>query len=50
MQHRQFIFITPQDLSGIKADPQLRILKLNAPQRHDAAGGPSQQTINFSQA
>jgi structural maintenance of chromosomes protein 6 len=49
MEHRQFIFITPQDLSGIQPDPKLKILKLNPPQRYINAGGPSQQTLPFSQ-
>jgi chromosome segregation ATPase len=50
LNHRQFIFITPQDLSSIKADPQLKILKLNPPERHHNAGGPTQQTLDFSQS
>ena len=50
MQHRQFIFITPQDVSSLKADPMLKIWKLSPPERHDAlVGGPSQQTLDFSQ-
>lgn len=48
LAHRQFIFITPQDLSSITPDPQLKILKLNPPTRHENAGGPSQQTLNFA--
>ena len=48
MQHRQFIFITPQDLSGIKQDPQLKIFKLHPPERYNTVG-PSQQTLNLSQ-
>lgn len=48
MEHRQFIFITPQDLTGIQPDPQLKIFKLKPPTRHNAVG-PSQQTLNFSQ-
>lgn len=47
MAHRQFIFITPQDLSSIQPDKQLRILKLTPPQRHDNAGGLSQQILDF---
>ena len=46
MQHRQFIFITPQDLSGIDQDPQLKIFKLNPPERYNTVG-PSQQTLNL---
>lgn len=49
MQHRQFIFITPQDLTGIDPDPQLKIFKLNPPDRFNTVG-PSQQTLNLSQA
>ena len=49
LEHRQFIFITPQDLSSVTPDPMLRILKLKAPQRTQLAGGPSQQTLDFSQ-
>jgi hypothetical protein len=47
MNHRQFIFITPQDLSSIQPDPQLKILKLTPPQRHNTAGGLTQQTLEF---
>jgi structural maintenance of chromosomes protein 6 len=47
MKHRQFIFITPQDLSSIQPDDQLKILKLTAPQRHGNAGGLSQQVLDF---
>lgn len=50
MEHRQFIFITPQDLTGVTPDPKLKILKLNPPQRNDNAGGPSQQTLDFATA
>ena len=48
MDHRQFIFITPQDLSSIQPDPKLKILKLVAPSRHHNAGGLSQQTLDFA--
>ncbi|GKY99180.1 structural maintenance of chromosomes protein 6 [Mayamaea pseudoterrestris] len=44
--HRQFIFITPQDLSSIKVDNLVRIFKLDAPERRDKAGGPVQQTLD----
>jgi chromosome segregation ATPase len=47
MEHRQFIFITPQDLSNIKTDPKLRIFKLKPPVRSDKVGGPQQQTLDF---
>jgi ABC-type dipeptide/oligopeptide/nickel transport system ATPase subunit len=42
MSHRQFIFITPHDLSSLKPDPQLKILTLTPPTRHTTVGGPSQ--------
>lgn len=48
LKHRQFIFITPQDLSSIKADDQVKILKLNPPDRHHNAGGLTQQTLSFA--
>ena len=50
MGHRQFIFITPQDISNVKTDPQLKILKLHPPARNNFAGLHSQQTLDFSQA
>ncbi|GAX20801.1 hypothetical protein FisN_7Hh114 [Fistulifera solaris] len=50
MSHRQFIFITPQDISDIASDPRLKILRMLPPKRHGIVGGPSQQTLNFSQA
>jgi structural maintenance of chromosomes protein 6 len=49
MEHRQFIFITPQDVSNLRADPQLRIHKLNPPARYNTAGGATQQTLTFTQ-
>jgi structural maintenance of chromosomes protein 6 len=48
LKHRQFIFITPQDLSSITATDQVKILKLNPPDRHQNAGGPTQQTLPFA--
>jgi len=48
MSHRQFLFITPQDLSGITADPQLRKVEVPPPDRHAVVGAPSQRTLNFS--
>ena len=47
MEHRQFIFITPQDLSNIPTDPKLRIFHLKPPVRSSMVGGPQQQTLNF---
>ena len=49
MEHRQFIFITPQDLTGVQPDPQLKIFKLRPPERYQNAGGATQQTLNFTQ-
>lgn len=48
MKHRQFIFITPQDLTSIKPDSELKILKLLPPERHANVGGPTQQTLPFT--
>jgi len=47
MEHRQFIFITPQDLSQIPTDNKLKIFHLKAPERSNRVGGPQQQTLNF---
>eukprot|EP00978_Attheya_sp_CCMP212_P038460 scaffold190887_cov50-Attheya_sp.AAC.2 len=33
MEHRQFIFITPQDLSGLTTDNKLKIIKMKQPIR-----------------
>jgi len=40
MQHRQFIFITPQDLSQLTPTPHLKIIKMRPPDR-----GGGQTTI-----
>jgi chromosome segregation ATPase len=48
MKHRQFIFITPQDLGSLKPDALLKIFKMLPPERRNVAGGPRQQTLNFS--
>jgi len=45
MAHRQFIFITPQDLSALTQDPNLRIIRLRAPERNKNASGLIQQTF-----
>lgn len=47
MEHRQFIFITPQDLSSMKEDPMLQMTFMKAPSRSNVVGGPSQQTLDF---
>lgn len=46
MDHRQFILITPQDLSNIVPDDKVKIFKLSAPVRGNSVGGPTQQTID----
>lgn len=50
MAHRQFVFITPQDVSSVTTDPMLKVLKMTPPARTTIAGGPSQQTLDFSQS
>ncbi len=47
MSHRQFIFITPQDLSNIPTDPQLKIFHLKPPKRSNVVGEAAQQTLQF---
>lgn len=47
LENRQFIFITPQDLSNLKADEKFRIYKLSPPVRHNRVDGLTQQTLNF---
>lgn len=47
MENRQFIFITPQDLSNIKTDPKLKIFHLKPPARSNVVGGATQQTLEF---
>jgi len=42
MVHRQFIFITPQDLSRLTPGPNLKIIKMRAPDR----GGGVQTTLD----
>ena len=44
-EHRQFIFITPQDLSNIKTSPTLVIRQMVPPQRRAIVGGAVQQTL-----
>ena len=46
MDHRQFILITPQDLSNITPDDKVRIFKLTPPARNNAVGGLTQQTLD----
>lgn len=49
-QNRQFIFITPQDVSSVNSDPMVKILKMTPPARNTLVGGPSQQTLTFTQS
>jgi chromosome segregation ATPase len=46
MSHRQFIFITPQDLSDIKTDDMLHIHRMDPPERSHLVGGLQQQTLD----
>lgn len=48
MEHRQFIFITPQDLSSVTRDDKVKVFGLKPPKRNQQAGGPSQQLLDFS--
>jgi chromosome segregation ATPase len=47
MEHRQFIFITPQDLSSITVSDFVRIHRLQNPVRDTQGDGPSQQVLPF---
>jgi len=47
MEHRQFIFITPQDLSSLETDPKLKIFQMRPPARSGTVGGLQQQTLDF---
>mmetsp|Transcript_6022 Transcript_6022/g.10765 ORF Transcript_6022/g.10765 Transcript_6022/m.10765 type:complete len:183 (-) Transcript_6022:85-633(-) len=44
MNHRQFIFITPQDVSNLQTNPKLRIFKMEPLVRSNGVGGAAQQT------
>jgi chromosome segregation ATPase len=48
MCHRQFIFITPQDVSHLESSPTLKILHMKPPERRTFAGGQEQRTLDFS--
>ena len=48
MPHRQFIFITPQDVSNVESSPMLKILQMKPPERRTVAGGQEQQTLDFA--
>ena len=43
LSHRQFIFITPQDLSAVHPSDTVKIIKLQPVARL----GPGQQTLQF---
>lgn len=47
MENRQFIFITPQDLSNVPTDPRLMIFCMKPPIRSNIVGGAAQQTLEF---
>ena len=44
-EHRQFIFITPQDVSNITTDSKLKIFQMEPPERNQLVGGIVQQTL-----
>ena len=46
MMHRQFIFITPQDVSSLRTSPLLKIFKMKRPERSAHVGGLQQQTLD----
>ncbi|CAB9514637.1 of chromosomes protein 6 [Seminavis robusta] len=46
MEHRQFVFITPQDLSSVTPDPQLKVFKLKNPRSSEEAGGLTQSHLD----
>ena len=48
MRHRQFIFITPQDVSNVVSSSTVKILQMHPPIRRTVAGGHEQQTLDFS--
>ena len=51
MKNRQFIFITPQDVSNVEAEPGVvKIHKMTPPARREVAGAAVQQTLEFSQS
>lgn len=43
---RQFIVITPHDLSAVTATPTVRIFKMADPERRTSASGLQQQTLD----
>eukprot|EP00535_Pseudo-nitzschia_heimii_P003888 CAMPEP_0197177072 /NCGR_PEP_ID=MMETSP1423-20130617/2806_1 /TAXON_ID=476441 /ORGANISM="Pseudo-nitzschia heimii, Strain UNC1101" /LENGTH=1222 /DNA_ID=CAMNT_0042626559 /DNA_START=130 /DNA_END=3798 /DNA_ORIENTATION=+ len=47
MCNRQFIFITPQDVSNVESSPMLKILQMKPPERRTIAGAQEQQTLDF---
>uniref|UniRef100_A0A7S1GII4 RecF/RecN/SMC N-terminal domain-containing protein n=1 Tax=Cyclophora tenuis TaxID=216820 RepID=A0A7S1GII4_CYCTE len=46
MENRQFIFITPQDLSSLTPDPKLKIHFMKAPERNASVEATTQQTLD----
>lgn len=45
-QFRQFIVITPHELSSVKSGPNVRIFKMQDPERRQTASGLQQQTLD----
>jgi len=43
-KHRQFIFITPHDLTSVAAGPDVRVNRMRDPERN--IGGPEQTTLD----
>ena len=53
MSHRQFIFISPQNIPDLGNDidnAKVKILRMSPPERRGAASGSSQQTLRFPHA
>jgi chromosome segregation ATPase len=44
-RHRQFIFITPHDLTSVASGPDVRVNRMRDPERADIVGIGAQQTI-----
>eukprot|EP01036_Dinobryon_divergens_P029419 gene29419-38513_t len=47
-QGRQFILLTPNNLSHVTVSNQVRVKKMPEPERNASARGPQQQTLGFS--
>jgi chromosome segregation ATPase len=44
-KHRQFIFITPHDLTSVASGPDVRVHRMRDPERANVSGITAQQTI-----